>query len=103
MHLKRDGLKGARIGIPRAYYYDKLTLAGEVDVSRGDMLNSADSPAEVADQFEATLVWMAEEPMYPGRPYLLKICTRSVNATVTEPKMAARDPVHWTAFMPMAA
>ena len=63
-----------------------LTLADEVDVSRGDMLNSADSPAEVADQFEATLVWMAEEPMYPGRPYLLKIGTRSVNATVTEPK-----------------
>jgi bifunctional enzyme CysN/CysC len=50
------------------------------------MLNSADSPAEVADQFEATLVWMAEEPMYPGRPYLLKIGTRTVNATVTEPK-----------------
>jgi bifunctional enzyme CysN/CysC len=63
-----------------------LTLADEVDVSRGDMLNNADSPAEVADQFEATLVWMAEEPMYPGRPYLLKIGTRSVNATVTEPK-----------------
>ena len=63
-----------------------LTLADEIDVSRGDMLSSADSPAEVADQFEATLVWMAEEPMYPGRPYLLKIGTRSVNATVTEPK-----------------
>ncbi|HMO46737.1 MAG TPA: sulfate adenylyltransferase subunit CysN [Rubrivivax sp.] len=63
-----------------------LTLADEVDVSRGDMLSSADSPAEVADQFEATLVWMADEPMYPGRPYLLKIGTRSVNATVTEPK-----------------
>ena len=63
-----------------------LTLTDEVDVSRGDMLNSADSPAEVADQFEATLVWMAEEPMYPGRPYVLKIGTRTVNATVTEPK-----------------
>jgi len=63
-----------------------LTLADEVDVSRGDMLSSADSPAEVADQFEATLVWMADEPMYPGRPYLLKIGTRTVNATVTEPK-----------------
>ncbi len=63
-----------------------LTLADEVDVSRGDMLSSADSPAEVADQFEATLVWMADEPMYPGRPYLLKIGTRSVNATVTAPK-----------------
>ena len=63
-----------------------LTLADEVDVSRGDLISAADSPAEVADQFEATLVWMAEEPMYPGRPYLLKIGTRTVNATITEPK-----------------
>jgi bifunctional enzyme CysN/CysC len=63
-----------------------LTLTDEVDISRGDVISSADSPAEVADQFEATLVWMAEEPMYPGRPYLLKIGTRTVNATITEPK-----------------
>ena len=63
-----------------------LTLADEVDISRGDVISGADSPAEVADQFEATLVWMAEEPMYPGRPYLLKIGTRTVNATITEPK-----------------
>jgi bifunctional enzyme CysN/CysC len=40
----------------------------------------------VADQFECTLVWMADEPMLPGRPYLLKIGTRTVGATVTEPK-----------------
>ncbi len=63
-----------------------LTLADEIDVSRGDVLASADSPPEVADQFEATLVWMADEPMYPGRPYLLKIGARTVNATITEPK-----------------
>jgi bifunctional enzyme CysN/CysC len=63
-----------------------LTLQDEVDVSRGDVISAADGPAEVADQFEATLVWMAEEPMYPGRPYLLKIGTRTVNATITEPK-----------------
>ena len=63
-----------------------LTLADEVDVSRGDVISSAEAPAEVADQFEATLVWMAEEPMYPGRPYLLKIGARTVNATITEPK-----------------
>ena len=63
-----------------------LTLADEVDVSRGDVLAGADNPPEVADQFEATLVWMADEPMYPGRPYLLKIGTRTVNATITEPK-----------------
>jgi len=63
-----------------------LTLTDEVDISRGDVISGADSPAEVADQFEATLVWMAEEPMYPGRPYLLKIGARTVNATITEPK-----------------
>ncbi len=63
-----------------------LTLADEIDVSRGDVLSAADAPAEVADQFEATLVWMADEPMLPGRPYLLKLGTRSVNATITEPK-----------------
>jgi bifunctional enzyme CysN/CysC len=63
-----------------------LTLADEVDVSRGDMISVATSPAEVADQFEATLVWMSDDAMLPGRPYLLKIGTRSLNATVTEPK-----------------
>jgi bifunctional enzyme CysN/CysC len=63
-----------------------ITLADEVDVSRGDVISAADSPAEVADQFECTLVWMADEPMLPGRPYLLKIGTRTVGATVTEPK-----------------
>ncbi len=60
-----------------------LTLADEVDVSRGDMLSAADAPAEVADQFECTLVWMADEPMLPGRPYQLKIGARTVSATVT--------------------
>jgi bifunctional enzyme CysN/CysC len=63
-----------------------LTLADEVDVSRGDVISMAAKPAEVADQFEATLVWMAEQPMYPGRPYLMKLGTRTVNATITEPK-----------------
>ncbi len=63
-----------------------LTLADEIDVSRGDVISSAQAPAEVADQFEAALVWMGEEPMLPGRPYLMKIGTRTVNATITEPK-----------------
>ena len=63
-----------------------ITLADEVDISRGDVISAADAPAEVADQFEATIVWMADEPMLPGRPYLLKLGTRTVNATVTEPK-----------------
>jgi bifunctional enzyme CysN/CysC len=63
-----------------------LTLTDEVDASRGDMISAATSPAEVADQFETTLVWMSEEAMLPGRPYLLKIGTRTLNATITEPK-----------------
>ncbi|NRF67056.1 sulfate adenylyltransferase subunit CysN [Aquincola sp. S2] len=63
-----------------------LTLADEIDISRGDLIAAASAPAEVADQFEATLVWMADEPMLPGRPYLLKIGPRTVNATITEPK-----------------
>jgi bifunctional enzyme CysN/CysC len=63
-----------------------LTLENEVDISRGDVISAADAPAEVADQFECTLVWMADEPMLPGRQYLLKLGTRTVSATVTEPK-----------------
>ena len=63
-----------------------LTLEDEIDISRGDVLSAASAPAEVADQFECSLVWMNDEPMLPGRPYLMKIGTRTVSATVTEPK-----------------
>jgi len=63
-----------------------LTLADEVDVSRGDVISRADDPAEVADQFEATVVWMTDEALLPGRPYLLKIGTRTVNAQIGEMK-----------------
>ncbi|MBV7572340.1 sulfate adenylyltransferase subunit CysN [Pseudomonas sp. PDM32] len=56
-----------------------LTLKDEIDISRGDMIVLADAPAAVADQFEATLVWMDEEPMLPGRPYLMKIGCRTVS------------------------
>jgi bifunctional enzyme CysN/CysC len=63
-----------------------LTFADEIDCSRGDVIVKADAPCEVADQFEATVVWMDEHAMLPGRPYLLKIGTQTVTATVTEPK-----------------
>jgi bifunctional enzyme CysN/CysC len=63
-----------------------LTFNDEIDCSRGDVIVKADAPCEVADQFEATLVWMDEAAMLPGRPYLLKIGTQTVTATVTEPK-----------------
>ncbi|PVM88216.1 adenylyl-sulfate kinase [Caulobacter radicis] len=63
-----------------------ITLTDEVDVSRGDVLVAADSPSAVAGQFEATLVWMDDEPLPPGRSYLLKIGARLVGASVTEIK-----------------
>jgi len=63
-----------------------LTLADEIDVSRGDVLACAEDPPAVADQFEATLVWMSEDAMLPGRPYLLKLGTRTVGVTVAQPK-----------------
>jgi bifunctional enzyme CysN/CysC len=63
-----------------------LTLADEVDCSRGSMLVQADAPPEVADQFEATIVWMADEPMLPGRPYWMKLGSQTVTARVQQPK-----------------
>jgi bifunctional enzyme CysN/CysC len=59
-----------------------LTLADELDVSRGDVLCAADVPCSVADQFEASIIWMDEAPLLRGRSYLMKIGTRTVNATI---------------------
>ena len=59
-----------------------LTLADEIDASRGDMLAAADDPPGVADQFEATVVWMADDPMYRGRNYLMRIGSQLATATV---------------------
>jgi bifunctional enzyme CysN/CysC len=61
-----------------------LVLADEIDISRGDMISAASAPAEVADQFECTLVWMDDEPLLPGRPYWMKTGAHTVSATVTD-------------------
>ena len=63
-----------------------LTLADEIDISRGDLLVAANDQPEVADQFAAHLLWMSEDHLLPGRPYLVKIGTRTVTAQVTEIK-----------------
>ncbi|WEK48002.1 MAG: sulfate adenylyltransferase subunit CysN [Candidatus Andeanibacterium colombiense] len=63
-----------------------LTLADEVDCSRGDVIAIADDPPQTADQFEATIVWMSDEELIPGRGYWLKLATQTVTATVAEPK-----------------
>jgi len=58
-----------------------LVFADEVDVVRGDMISSASTPAQSADVFQATVVWMHDEPLLPGRTYLVKLNTRTVTAT----------------------
>ncbi|MEM6410522.1 MAG: sulfate adenylyltransferase subunit CysN [Pseudomonadota bacterium] len=63
-----------------------ITLEDEIDSSRGDMIVSADSPAEVSDQFQTRILWMADEAMLPGRRYLMKIGAKTVTATVNAPK-----------------
>lgn len=60
-----------------------LTLTDEIDISRGDVLATTDSPPGVANQFEATVVWMTDEAMLPGRPYLMKIGTKTVTANIS--------------------
>ncbi len=63
-----------------------ITLAEEVDASRGDMFCTAQSPATVADQFQAHVVWMAQATLMPGRSYWLKCGTQIVNASITKIK-----------------
>lgn len=79
--LGSEDLKQAQVGQSIT-----LTLADEIDISRGDMISSFDSPAETADQFQANLIWMHEEAMLPGRRYLMKIGTNTVSAQISEIK-----------------
>jgi len=74
--------------VPRAVAAQSVTLclADEIDCSRGDVIVAADAPAEVADQFEATIVWMSEEPLLVGRQYWLKLGTQTTTASVHAPK-----------------
>jgi bifunctional enzyme CysN/CysC len=74
--------------VPEAVAGQSVTvcLADEIDCSRGSVLAAAGQPPEAADQFEATIVWMAEEEMLPGRPYWLKLATQTVTVQVQAPK-----------------
>lgn len=63
-----------------------LTLRDEIDISRGDIISTTETPASTANQFESTIVWMNEEPLLPGRQYLLKCGTNISTATVTDIK-----------------
>jgi len=63
-----------------------LTLAEEVDISRGDVISSLVHPAGVSDQFEATVIWMGDAPMLPGRPYLFKLGAATVGGSLSHLK-----------------
>ena len=63
-----------------------LTLADEIDISRGDVICSAEQRAEVADQFAADVVWMSERPLMPGRPYILRCNQQSSVCQISELK-----------------
>ncbi|OYU32024.1 MAG: adenylyl-sulfate kinase [Comamonadaceae bacterium PBBC2] len=63
-----------------------VTLVDEVDASRGDVLVAAEVPPEVADQFEAKLLWMSEHALAPGRQYLMKQACKEITATITDIK-----------------
>lgn len=63
-----------------------LTIADEIDCSRGSVIVAADAPPQSADQFEVALVWMADEALVPGRGYWLKLATQTVTAAVQPPK-----------------
>jgi bifunctional enzyme CysN/CysC len=63
-----------------------ICLADEIDCSRGNVICAADNPAEVSDQFEATLVWMNDEALHVGRAYWLKLGTQMSSVTIHAPK-----------------
>lgn len=63
-----------------------VCLHDEIDCSRGDVITHADAPVQVADQFESVIIWMADEPMTPGRAYWIKIGTQTVSASIQAPK-----------------
>ena len=89
---------GARSRVARIVTYDgdlaradagqavTLTFTEAIDVARGDILAATDRPPHIADQFACHLVWMHQDPMLPGRPYLIRLGTATLTATVTELK-----------------
>ncbi len=77
---------GADLDVAVAGQSVTICLADEVDCSRGDVIALADNPPQTADQFESTVVWLADDPLQVGRAYWLKLGTQMVSATVHEPK-----------------
>ena len=84
--LARIGLGEAELDVAAQGQSVMLSFEEEVDCSRGDVIAAAAYPAPVADQFEATLIWMADEELVAGRQYALKLATQTALATIHTPK-----------------
>lgn len=82
-HVKSIGVGFTAVPSVTAGDAVTLTLRDHVDISRGDVLVSANNPAEITDQFAARLLWMSNQAMTPGRQYVLKIACKEVTATIT--------------------
>jgi len=63
-----------------------VTLEDEIDISRGDMICAADTPIEVADQFQAHLIWMDDTHLFPGRQYIIRTGNQAIAGSVTSLK-----------------
>jgi bifunctional enzyme CysN/CysC len=84
--MPQPGSEGGDLPFAQAGQSITLTLADEVDCSRGSVIAAADAPPQSADQFEASLVWMGEDELLPGRGYWLKLGAQTVTATIQPPK-----------------
>ena len=80
-----DTFDGERAGA-QAGQSVTIRLTDEIDCSRGDVIAAVDDPPQTADQFEATIVWLDDDALLPGRGYWLKLATQTVSATIAEPK-----------------
>ncbi len=63
-----------------------LTLEDEIDVSRGDLISDRNNRPEITDQLQAHVIWMHDEPMLPGRPYLIKLANKTISGEITDLK-----------------
>jgi bifunctional enzyme CysN/CysC len=85
-------------------WHHGTTLSGsletmEIDVAREDAMSTANAPASVANQFESTIIWMHDAPLFSGRSYLLNTGSQTVTATVTDIKyqVSMDSPEHLAA------
>jgi bifunctional enzyme CysN/CysC len=81
--VKEIVVMGENLDVAKQHQAITLTLQDEIDISRGDYICSVDDPAENSDQFQASIIWMSEKPLFPGRGYLLKTVNKTVPASIS--------------------